>query len=244
MSKRLDGKIAVITGGSAGIGLATAQRFVEEGAKVVLFGRKKEALDDAVSQLGGEEVCTAVQGDVSKVSDLEQLFSTVKETHGRVDVLFANAGVATPGSVEEETEDNFDFLFNVNVKGTFFTIQKALPLMPKGSSIILTTSCSGSKGEAGLSVYAATKAALRSLVRSLSAELMPTKGIRVNAVSPGMTATRIHAETDQESVSAYVPMGRFAEPKEIADPVVFLASDESSYMLGAELAVDGGVAQI
>lgn len=243
MSKRLDGKIAVITGGSAGIGLATAQRFAEEGAKVVVFGRKKEALDDAVSQLG-EEVCTAVQGDVSKLSDLEQLFSTVKELHGRVDVLFANAGVATPGSVEEETEDNFDFLFNVNVKGAFFTVQKALPLMSKGSSIILTTSCSGSKGEAGLSVYAATKAALRSLVRSLSAELMPTKGIRVNAISPGMTATRIHAETDQESASAYVPMGRFADPKEIADPVVFLASDESSYMLGAELAVDGGVAQI
>ena len=181
---------------------------------------------------------------MSKLSDLEQLFSTVKELHGRVDVLFANAGVATPGSVEEETEDNFDFLFNVNVKGAFFTVQKALPLMSKGSSIILTTSCSGSKGEAGLSVYAATKAALRSLVRSLSAELMPTKGIRVNAISPGMTATRIHAETDQESASAYVPMGRFADPKEIADPVVFLASDESSYMLGAELAVDGGVAQI
>eukprot|EP00986_Skeletonema_menzelii_P001664 scaffold460_cov81-Skeletonema_menzelii.AAC.4 len=136
MSKRLDDKIAVITGGSAGIGLATAQRFAEEGAKVVVFGRKKEALDDAVSQLG-EEVCTAVQGDVSKLSDLEQLFSTVKELHGRVDVLFANAGVATPGSVEEETEDNFDFLFNVNVKGAFFTVQKALPLMSKGSSTSL-----------------------------------------------------------------------------------------------------------
>ena len=201
-------------------------------------------MDNAVAELGGEDFCSAVQGDVSKISDLERLFSTVKEKHGRVDVLFVNAGVATPGTVEDETEENFDFLFNINVKGAFFTVQKALPLMPEGSSVILTTSCSGSKGEAGLSVYAATKAALRSLARSLSAELMPTKGIRVNAVSPGMTATRIHAETDKESVSAYVPTGRFAQPKEIADPVVFLASDESTYMLGAELAVDGGVAQI
>ena len=201
-------------------------------------------MDNAVTELGGEDFCSAVQGDVSKISDLERLFSTVKEKHGRVDVLFVNAGVATPGTVEDETEENFDFLFNINVKGAFFTVQKALPLMPEGSSVILTTSCSGSKGEAGLSVYAATKAALRSLARSLSAELMPTKGIRVNAVSPGMTATRIHAETDKESVSAYVPISRFAQPKEIADPVVFLASDESTYMLGAELAVDGGVAQI
>lgn len=170
-------------------------------------------MDNAVTELGGEDFCSAVQGDVSKISDLERLFSTVKEKHGRVDVLFVNAGVATPGTVEDETEENFDFLFNINVKGAFFTVQKALPLMPEGSSVILTTSCSGSKGEAGLSVYAATKAALRSLARSLSAELMPTKGIRVNAVSPGMTATRIHAETDKESVSAYVPNGRFAQPK-------------------------------
>ena len=204
-----------VIGGSTGIGFATAQRFTEEGAKVVIFGRKQEALDNAVTELGGEDFCSAVQGDVSKISDLERLFSTVKEKHGRVDVLFVNAGVATPGTVEDETEENFDFLFNINVKGAFFTVQKALPLMPEGSSVILTTSCSGSKGEAGLSVYAATKAALRSLARSLSAELMPTKGIRVNAVSPGMTATRIHAETDKESVSAYVPIERFAQPKKL-----------------------------
>ena len=173
-----------VVGGSTGIGFATAQRFIEEGAKVVIFGRKQEALDNAVTELGGEDFCSAVQGDVSKISDLERLFSTVKEKHGRVDVLFVNAGVATPGTVEDETEENFDFLFNINVKGAFFTVQKALPLMPEGSSVILTTSCSGSKGEAGLSVYAATKAALRSLARSLSAELMPTKGIRVMLCHP------------------------------------------------------------
>ena len=141
----------VFVGGSTGIGFATAQRFIEEGAKVVIFGRKQEALDNAVTELGGEDFCSAVQGDVSKISDLERLFSTVKEKHGRVDVLFVNAGVATPGTVEDETEENFDFLFNINVKGEFFTVQKALPLMPEGSSVILTTSCSGSKGEA--SVY-------------------------------------------------------------------------------------------
>ena len=247
---RLSGKTAVITGGNSGIGLQTARAFVTEGAQVVIFGRNQKTLDDAAKQIGGGVV--AVQGDVTRQADLDRLFATAKETFGGIDVLFVNAGIAKPSAIGETTEEFFDETFSVNVKGAYFTIQTALPLLRKGASVILTSSSADSLGIAGLAVYSATKAAIRSLARTLSAELGP-KGIRVNSVAPGPIETPIFGrmglpkeavEQMGQQILAKVPQGRFGQPEEVAAPVVFLASDESSYMLGAQLSVDGGQAQM
>jgi NAD(P)-dependent dehydrogenase (short-subunit alcohol dehydrogenase family) len=243
--KRLEGKIAVITGGNSGIGLATAQRFVQEGAFVFISGRRQDELDKAVKQIGRNAM--GVQGDVSNVADLDRLYGTVKQQKGRIDVLFANAGIFENASLGSITEEHFDKIFSVNVKGVLFTVQKALPLFQDGGSIILIASVAGSKGFGGDSVYSATKAAIRSFARSWTVDLKNRK-IRVNAISPGVIETPMSAELSEQLktilVSA-VPMGRMVgRPDEIAKAVAFLASDDSSYMTGMELFVDGGLAQI
>jgi NAD(P)-dependent dehydrogenase (short-subunit alcohol dehydrogenase family) len=250
--KRLDGKIAVITGGNSGIGLATAQRFVQEGAYVFITGRRQSELDTAVKQIGKN--VTGVQSDVSKLADLDRLYDTVKQQKGRIDILFANAGVADVAPLGSITESHFDKIFNINVKGFLFTVQKALPLFQDGGSIILTSSVGGSKGFEGVSVYSATKAAVRSFARSWTVDLKRRK-IRVNAVSPGMISTPMlsgqgmglseeQVEQFKTSVLNNVPLGRVGNPDEIAKAVAFLASDDSSYITGIELFVDGGLAQI
>jgi NAD(P)-dependent dehydrogenase (short-subunit alcohol dehydrogenase family) len=242
--KRLDGKIAVITGGNSGIGLATAQRFVQEGAYVFITGRRQSELDKAVKQIGKN--VTGVQSDVSNLADLDRLYETVKQQKGRIDVLFANAGIFENASLGSITEEHFDKIFGVDVKGVLFTVQKGLPLFQDGGSIILIASVAGSKGFEGGSVYSATKAAIRSFARSWTVDLKNRK-IRVNAISPGVIETPMSAELSEQLktilVSA-VPMGRMGRPDEIAKAVAFLASDDSSYMTGMELFVDGGLAQI
>jgi NAD(P)-dependent dehydrogenase (short-subunit alcohol dehydrogenase family) len=244
ITKRLDGKTAVITGGNSGIGLATAQRFVQEGAFVFITGRRQDELDKAVKQIGRNVM--GVQGDVSNLADLDRLYETVKQQKGRIDVLFANAGIFENASLGSITEEHFDKIFGVNVKGVLFTVQKALPLFQDGGSIILIASVAGSKGFEGGSVYSATKAAIRSFARSWTVDLKNRK-IRVNAISPGVIETPMSAELSEQLktilVSA-VPMGRMGRPDEIAKAVAFLASDDSSYMTGIELFVDGGLAQI
>jgi NAD(P)-dependent dehydrogenase (short-subunit alcohol dehydrogenase family) len=244
ITKRLEGKIAVITGGNSGIGLATAQRFVQEGAFVFITGRRQDELDKAVKQIGRNVI--GVQGDVSNLADLDRLYETVKQQKGRIDVLFANAGIFENASLGSITEEHFDKIFGVNVKGVLFTIQKGLPLFQDGGSIILIASVAGSKGFEGGSVYSATKAAIRSFARSWTVDLKNRK-IRVNAISPGVIETPMSAELSEQLktilVSA-VPMGRMGRPDEIAKVVAFLASDDSSYMTGMELFVDGGLAQI
>src|SRR6187200_2308486 len=251
ITKRLDGKIAVITGGNSGIGLATAQRFVEEGAYVFITGRRQSELDAAVKQIGKNNV-TGVQGDVSNVADLDRLYDTVKQQKGRIDVLFANAGIIELAPLGSITESHFDKIFNVNVKGLLFTVQKALTLFQDGGSIVLTGSIAGSKGYEGSSVYSATKAAIRSFTRTWTVELKHRK-IRVNAISPGpidtpMTSSMVKSEELGEQLKtnlvSAVPMGRMGSPDEIAKAVSFLASDDSSYVTGIELFVDGGMAQI
>src|SRR5260221_7478176 len=244
----LDGKVALITGGDSGIGLATAQRLVADGAYVFITGRRKHELDSAVEQIGRN--VTAVEGDVSQLADLDRLFATVKERTGRIDILCANAGVGLRAPLGAISEEQFDRTFGVNVKGALFTVQKALPLLPDGASIILTSSIVGSKGFADRSVYSATKAALRSFARTWTAELQPRK-IRVNVVSPGYIDTpglRRLENTDSEDLNARfrdrVPLGRVGRPDDIASAVAFLASDESSYVSGIELFIDGGVAQV
>ena len=249
--KKLEGKVAVITGGSSGIGLATAQRFVAEGAYVYITGRRQSELDTAVRQIGRN--VTAVQGDVSNLADLDRLYATVKQQHGRIDIVFANAGVNREfASLGDISEARFDNTFNINVKGLLFTVQKALPFLREGSSIILTASSTTRKVQAAISVYAASKAAIRSFARTWTLDLQG-RNIRVNAISPGPTRTpgvkglaRTEGEWQQLSaaVAATVPLGRMADPDEIAKAVVFLASDESSYVIGIELFVDGGQAQI
>jgi NAD(P)-dependent dehydrogenase (short-subunit alcohol dehydrogenase family) len=245
---KLDGKIAVVTGGSSGIGLATAKRFVADGAYVFITGRRKSELDAAVADIG--ENISAVQADVSKLSDLDSLFAVVRQAKGRIDVLFANAGIAEAAPLGEISEDHFDRQFDINVKGTLFTVQKALPLMPQGASIILNASVVGSKGFATRSVYSATKAALRSFARTWTSDLKGRK-IRVNVVSPGGTDTpglQGLAKTDSKGLDDLyrerVPLGRVGRPAEVAAAVAFLASDESSYITGIELFVDGGSAQV
>ncbi len=247
---KLEGKVAVITGGSSGIGLATARRFVAEGAYVYITGRRQRELDAAVRQIGKN--VTAVQGDVSQLADLDRLYATVKRQHGRIDIVFANAGVVEVASLGEISEAHFDKMFNINVKGLLFTVQKALPLLQDGGSIILTASSTTRKVQAAISVYAASKAAIRSFARTWTLDLQG-RNIRVNAISPGPTRTpgvtglaRTEEEWQQLSaaVAATVPLGRMADPDEIAKAVVFLASDESSYVIGIELFVDGGQAQI
>lgn len=249
--KKLEGKIAVITGGNSGIGLATAQQFVAEGAYVYVTGRRQKKLNEAVKQIGDN--VTGVQGDVSNLSDLDRLYATVKQHKGQIDILFANAGLAEFGPLGQITEDHFNKTFDVNVKGTLFTIQKALPLMPDGASIVINASVASLKGIPAMSVYSATKAALRSFARSWSVDLKDRK-IRVNVVSPGMIFTPIfknglglNDEQIQEMKGQYsgtAPLGRLGSPNEIAKAVVFLASDDSSYITGTELFVDGGWSQI
>jgi NAD(P)-dependent dehydrogenase (short-subunit alcohol dehydrogenase family) len=245
---RLDGKVAVVTGGNSGIGLATAKRLVADGAYVFITGRRKGELDAAVEQIGRS--VTAVQGDVSNLADLDRLFATVKELKGRIDILFANAGIAEAAPLGAISEEQFDRSFGANVKGALFTVQKALPLLRDGASIILTSSIVGSKGNPGVSVYSATKAALRSFARTWTTDLKDRK-IRVNVVSPGAIDTpglRGLRKTDGEGLDSLfrdrIPLGRVGRPDEIASAVSFLASDESSYVAGSELFVDGGIAQV
>ena len=247
---RLENKVALITGGNNGIGLATAKLFVAHGAHVYITGRNQTQLDEAAAQIGCN--VTAIQSDVSNLDELDTLISQVKAAHGRIDVLFSNVGTAQWEPLGQITEDSFDRLFSTNVKGTTFLTQKALPLMQKGGSIILAGSISGSKGTASMSLYNATKAAIRSLARSWALDLKGT-GIRVNVLSPGATSTPnvIHSlnqagqlETIQESLRQQSPLGRMGTPQEVADVALFLASDESSFMTGSELFVDGGAGQI
>jgi NAD(P)-dependent dehydrogenase (short-subunit alcohol dehydrogenase family) len=247
---KLEGKVAVITGGSSGIGLATAQRFVAEGAYVYITGRRQSELDAAVRQIGKN--VTGVQGDVSHLADLDRLYATVKQQHGRIDIVFANAGIGEFASLGEISEAHFDNTFNVNVKGLLFTVQKALPLLQDGGSIILTASTTSIKGAPAFSVYSATNAAIRSFARNWTLDLK-ARQIRVNAVSPGPTNTpglNNLGQTEEQSkqiltsLATTVPLGRLGDPDEIAKAVVFLASDDSSFITGIELFVDGGQAQI
>jgi NAD(P)-dependent dehydrogenase (short-subunit alcohol dehydrogenase family) len=252
--KMLEGKVAVITGGNSGIGLATAQRFVEEGADVFITGRRQSELDAAVKQIGKN--VTGVQGDVSNTADLDRLYDTVKQQKGRINVLFANAGVGEFVPLEAITEAHFDKTFNINVKGLLFTVQKALPLFQDGGSIILTASIASSKGAGALSVYSATKAAIRSFARTWTVDLKHRK-IRVNAISPGsivtpgyrtslrgLVQTAEQLEQFKASQVGTIPLGRIGSPEDVAKVVSFLASDDSSYVTGIELSVDGGMAQI
>jgi NAD(P)-dependent dehydrogenase (short-subunit alcohol dehydrogenase family) len=249
--QKLAGKIAVITGGSSGIGLATAKRFVEEGAHVVITGRREKELKEAAASI--KKNVTIVNGDVSRLEDLDRLYAVVKEKHGHIDILFANAGAGTIAPLEVATEAHFDQTFDVNVKGMFFTVQKALPLFKNGGSIVLTSSVSNVKGLPGFTAYAASKAAVRNFARGWAMELKDRK-IRVNCLSPGAidtpaleTTTGLTAEQAKQAAAQFVtqiPMGRRGTPEEIAVAVAFLASDESSYITGVDLAVDGGMAQV
>jgi NAD(P)-dependent dehydrogenase (short-subunit alcohol dehydrogenase family) len=245
---KLDGKVAVVTGGSTGIGFAAAKRLVADGAYVFITGRRKSELDAAVEKIGRN--VTGVQGDVSKLPDLDRLFATVKESKGRIEVLFANAGIAEAAPLGDISEDLFDRTFGANVKGALFTVQKALPLLRDGASVILTSSIVGSKGNPAVSVYSATKAALRSFARTFTTDLKARK-IRVNVISPGAIDTeglRGLRHTDSEGLNDLfrdrIPLGRLGRPDDIANAVSFLASDDSSYIAGIELFVDGGFAQV
>jgi NAD(P)-dependent dehydrogenase (short-subunit alcohol dehydrogenase family) len=244
---KLEGKIALITGGNSGIGLATAKQFVNEGAYVFITGRRDTELAGAVKEIGRN--VTGFQGDVSKLGDLDWLFAQIKRQKGKLDVVFANAGGAQFAPLDKVTEGHFDALFNGNVKGLLFTVQKALALLPDGGSIILNASTAASKAPAPeWSVYSATKAAVRSFARTWTTELKHRR-IRVNAVSPGYTDTPPWhsvegADQLMKNISASVPLGRFGTPDEVAKAVVFLASDDSSYVTGVELFVDGGFAQV
>jgi NAD(P)-dependent dehydrogenase (short-subunit alcohol dehydrogenase family) len=249
MSK-LEGKIALVTGGSSGIGLATAKLFVQEGAHVFITGRRDAELAAAVEDIGTN--VTGVQGDVSNLADLDRLFAQIKQEKGKLDTVFANAGTAKFAPLGMITEDVFDAVFGINVKGLLFTVQKALPLLPDGASIVLNASIVGSKGLPANSVYSATKAAVRSFARTWTTDLKG-RHIRVNAVSPGSTDTPgfgdllRSTETGRQrlqTISSNVPLGRLGRPDEVAKAVLFLASDDSSYITGVELFVDGGFAQV
>lgn len=251
MSSKLEGKIAVITGGSSGIGLATAKTFIAEGAsRVYITGRRKDELDKAQSSLGPRAI--AVLGDVTRPADIDRLYDRVRNEDGRIDALFANAGFAMPGPLGGLTEDHIDALLNTNVKGVIWTVQKALPLLRAGSSVILSGSIVASKGFGDWSVYSATKAAVRSFARTWASDLKE-RNIRVNAVSPGVIKTPGHAVSGatKEQINGFfdfaasmTPLGRTGSDDEVANVVAFLASDDSSFMHGSEVFVDGGIAQI
>jgi NAD(P)-dependent dehydrogenase (short-subunit alcohol dehydrogenase family) len=248
--KRLEGKVAVVTGGNSGIGLATAKRLQEEGARVAISGRSKKTLDEAVKTIGNGVV--AVQSDVAKLSDVDKLYSEVSRKLGKIDVLFVNAGIVKFLPLAETSESAYDEQFDINIKGAYFTIQKALPFLNDGASIILNTSVADSTGTAGTSAYSATKAALRSLARTAAAELVG-RGIRVNAVAPGPIVTPIFGRTGlskeafeevAKEIVETVPMKRFGQHEEVAAVVAFLASQDASYITGVEINVDGGYGQI
>jgi NAD(P)-dependent dehydrogenase (short-subunit alcohol dehydrogenase family) len=242
---RLQGKTAVVTGGGSGIGLGAAKRFVEEGAFVYIFGRRQDALDGALAQLG--ENARAVRGSVTDLADLDRLYETVRQDRGQLDILFANAGTGEFAGLGEISLEHYEKTFDVNVKGLLFTVQKALPLMKAGSSVILTGSSTGSMGTPKFSVYSATKAAVRNFARSWAEDLRGT-GIRVNVLSPGPILTELAMEVvgeeDFRKLGSITPLGRIGDPIETAATAAFLASDDSSFMTGSEVAVDGGLAQI
>jgi NAD(P)-dependent dehydrogenase (short-subunit alcohol dehydrogenase family) len=244
MTGKLEGKVALVTGGSSGLGLATAGRFAAEGARVFVTGRRKEEVDKAAA---------GVQGDISKMDDLDRLYDVIRQQAGRLDVLFANAGGGAFAPLGQVTEEHFDKYFGINVKGTLFTVQKALPLMPEGASVVLNGSMVSAKGVPAFGVYAATKAAIRSFARTWSVDLKGRK-IRVNVVAPGTVVTPAYQtelgmspeqiEQFEAGAAATTPLGRSGTPEEIASAVLFLASDDSSYVNGIELFVDGGAAQV
>ncbi len=247
---KLDGRVALVTGGNSGIGLATAKQFVHEGAYVFITGRRGAELAAAVKEIGRN--VTGVQGDVSNVADVERLFAQIKQEKGTLDIVFANAGVVRYAALGAISEEFFDSIFDTNVKGVLFTVQKALPLLPDGASIILSASMVGSKGLPAYSVYSATKAAVRSFARTWTTDLKERR-IRVNAVSPGsidtpgardLLASSGVGEKRKKMIAESIPLGRFGTPDETAKAVVFLASDDSSYITGIELFVDGGFAQV
>lgn len=247
---KLDGRISLVTGGTSGIGLATAKRFVNEGARVFITGRRQPELADAVNQIGHD--VTGIQGDVSKMADLDRLFGQIKQEAGRLDIVFANAGIARYAALGTITEELYQSTFDINVKGVLFTVQKALPLLSERASIILNSSIVGSKGLSMNSVYSATKAALRSFARTWTTDLKG-RGIRVNAISPGsidtpglndLLASAKAGEERKKMIATVTPLGRLGTADEIAKAVVFLASEDSSYITGIELFVDGGFAQV
>jgi NAD(P)-dependent dehydrogenase (short-subunit alcohol dehydrogenase family) len=248
--QRLAGKFALITGGSSGIGLATAKAFVADGAAVAITGRDQKALDAATDIIGGEHL--AFKCNAANLLEIDALYAAIKERFGALDIIFANAGVADSNPMEKVTEQDFDRVFNVNVKGVFFTVQKALPLLRRGASIILNASIAPRMGRAGLSLYSASKAAVRTLARNFSSELV-SRGVRVNVVSPGTILTPAWNrlikdpaafEATMRQVGSEIPQGRVGTPEEIANVVLFLASDASSFMLGAEITVDGGLTEM
>lgn len=246
MANKLQGKIALITGGGSGIGLATAKRFAKEGATVIITGRRKDVLDAAAKSIG--ESASAIAADVSKMADLDRLFATIKQQHGHLDIVFANAGAGAMVPIDQITEEHYQTVFDQNVKGLLFTVTKALPLLVDGSAIVLNSSIANVKGMPTLSVYGAAKAAVRSFARAWTNELKDRK-IRVNVVSPG--PVDVVAERDPEAsqhnqakYSPMIPLGRMGDPDEIAKAVVFLASDDASFVAGVELAVDGGTSQV
>ena len=250
MASKLENKVAVITGGNSGIGLSTAKLFQAEGARVVITGRRQDVVDSAVKEIGGDSI--GFKSDTSKLDDIAALYEKVKEQFGKIDILFLNAGIAKFGPFTSVDEAIFDEMVNINFKGLFFNLQKALPLLNEGASVILTTSIADQKGFPDTSVYSATKAAVRSLARTLSAELLDKK-IRVNAIAPGPIDTPIFEKLGvpaeavgevKEGFASTVPMKRMGSPDEIARAALFLASDDSSFVLGIELVVDGGVAQL
>ncbi len=241
---RLSGKIAVVTGGSSGIGLAIARRFAEEGAYVFITGRRQAALDRAVALIGKH--AEAVQGDATSMADLDRLYRTVMASKGKLDILVANSGFSEAATLDDITEEHFDKTFGTNARATLFTVQKALPLMAGGGAVVLIGSIAGSIGTPGYTAYGATKAAVRSYARTWTSELAG-RGIRVNTLSPGPIDTPMMASATEEvrkTLSGLIPLGRMGRPEEVAAAALFLASDESSFIAGAELCVDGGMSQV